>query len=402
MHRVLIADDNPLVGQGLGKTLAWEGLGCHFPLLTYDGDMARLEIEDLNPDLVISDIRMPGMDGLELLEWFRKKYPGKGFIVITGFDEFPLAQKALKLGADDLIIKPINNRELEESIRRVLNRMDDSDRKRREISRYRERIRLAAPELRIKVYRDLLENDRVEIPKGLFDLDPRKSRQFLLAAGPAPDNAVLDRLWKAHRIRGDIFSYGRRVYCLFFVEEGGSIAGLEKIPSMLGRIDEGWPGAFSPPFSSLFDLPENLALLNRDEEQDTEKKGQVHNPLVLGALGFLSERYADKIGLDETARFFKVSGAHLTRILKKETGHSFNELLSRLRIAHAIRLLGRGELNVSEAGTAVGLPNYAHFYQVFKKITGFSPREFPYGDRGLMEKHSRSVFSFFSTGGHES
>src|SRR5699024_1669993 len=86
-----------------------------------DGELALASIIDIKPDIVITDIRMPFMDGLDLAREAKKIYPWIRILFISGFDEFSYAKSAIQLQADDYLLKPINSSELEQSLVKITN-----------------------------------------------------------------------------------------------------------------------------------------------------------------------------------------------------------------------------------------------------------------------------------------
>ena len=100
------------------------------------------------------------------------------------------------------------------------------------------------------------------------------------------------------------------------------------------------------------------------------------SPISRRALNYLHQHYADHITLAEVARTAGVSESHLCRSLKNDTGETFVNLLNKIRIQRAIRLLREGKYKVYEIADLVGFRNYAYFYQLFKRITGFPPTEY--------------------------
>lgn len=108
MYKVMIIDDEWIVREGLKRTIPWQEMGCVIIADAADSEEALKLIEELRPDIVLSDIRMPGMDGLELVGVINSKYPDIQAIFLTGFDDFTFAQQALKLGASDILLKPSN------------------------------------------------------------------------------------------------------------------------------------------------------------------------------------------------------------------------------------------------------------------------------------------------------
>lgn len=84
-----------------------------------DGASAIEQVPYLMPHVVIADIHMPGMDGLDMAEWIRRTYPDIMIVFLTGHSDFPLAQRAIKLGASDYILKPTKKEDLWEALSRV-------------------------------------------------------------------------------------------------------------------------------------------------------------------------------------------------------------------------------------------------------------------------------------------
>lgn len=118
-HRLVIIDDEQIVIEGIRAIIKREELPCDVVGSAGDGIEGRNVIREKEPDLVITDIRIPGIDGLSLIEEMREFLPDTCFIVISGYTEFQYAQKALKLGVLDYIDKPVTIAKLKEAIRRV-------------------------------------------------------------------------------------------------------------------------------------------------------------------------------------------------------------------------------------------------------------------------------------------
>ncbi|MCR4721545.1 MAG: response regulator [Lachnospiraceae bacterium] len=113
MLKVLLVDDEPVILEGLSMMIDWEQEGLKVVGTAPDGMEALRMIRQLSPDIVITDIKMPRMTGLELLERVREKEKEQiSFIVLTGFDDFSYARRALKLEAVDYLLKPVEKKEL--------------------------------------------------------------------------------------------------------------------------------------------------------------------------------------------------------------------------------------------------------------------------------------------------
>ncbi len=118
--KVVIVEDNPVTVRSLTKTIDWEGRGCTIAGTATDGEAGKALILRVRPDILLLDIRMPRMDGLQMLEEVRAAVPECKVIIITGYDRFQYASRAIKLSVFDYILKPIRNAEVEEVIDRAL------------------------------------------------------------------------------------------------------------------------------------------------------------------------------------------------------------------------------------------------------------------------------------------
>ncbi len=118
---VLIVDDNILTVRALAQTIPWAQLGYAVAGTAGNGEDGLRMIEVHRPDLVISDIKMPGMSGLEMLH--RASRDGMQVIFITGYQEFEWAREAVKLGAVDFILKPVDDAELIRAVHKASARM---------------------------------------------------------------------------------------------------------------------------------------------------------------------------------------------------------------------------------------------------------------------------------------
>ena len=107
MYKIFLADDEIWVIMGLKKLI--EKVGAPFQVVgeASNGVMALEEIEKKKPDVLITDIRMPGMDGLELMKEIRKKKLDTKVVLVSGYAEFDYAQKAIRMGAVDYLLKPV-------------------------------------------------------------------------------------------------------------------------------------------------------------------------------------------------------------------------------------------------------------------------------------------------------
>lgn len=124
MLKAVICDDEYIVLEGLRRMIDWERYGVQLAGTASDGLSALQLLRDSWPDIVLTDIRMPGMDGLQLIETAAAELPQTMFIVFSGFNEFEYVRRAIGLGVIDYLEKPITVAKIEEALRKTLRRID--------------------------------------------------------------------------------------------------------------------------------------------------------------------------------------------------------------------------------------------------------------------------------------
>jgi len=121
MYTVLLADDELPILETLKTSIPWQQFGIDTLLTATDGIQALESMKKQRVDLLITDIRMPNMDGLELLQEVRDRYPSTHCILLTAYSDFEYARKAIKLGVDNYLLKPFKQEEMEETIEKALD-----------------------------------------------------------------------------------------------------------------------------------------------------------------------------------------------------------------------------------------------------------------------------------------
>jgi Response regulator containing CheY-like receiver domain and AraC-type DNA-binding domain len=120
MHKVLLVDDEVFARTGLRGLIPWNRLGFEIVAEAENGEEALQMIREEQPDLVVTDIRMPVLDGLELIRTVKEQEIGcPRFIIISGYNDFKYAQQAVRFGVEDFILKPIDEAELSDTLKRV-------------------------------------------------------------------------------------------------------------------------------------------------------------------------------------------------------------------------------------------------------------------------------------------
>ena len=126
MLKVLIVEDEEMIRKGIVLTVDWEALDCVVVAEAADGLEALQAVQRYDPDLIITDLKMPQMDGIELLQTLRQQGNPVSVIILTAFDTFSFVQSALRLGAVDYLLKPFHDGDLENAVLRLRKKLADT------------------------------------------------------------------------------------------------------------------------------------------------------------------------------------------------------------------------------------------------------------------------------------
>lgn len=335
MYKVILVDDESRVRETICSLLDWESLGLCLAG-SCDNALDALELlTNERADILLTDIRMPVMDGLELIARAKQMAPQLVCAVLSGYDEFSLVQAALRQGVQDYLLKPCRKEEL----------IDTLGRCRELVERQRRGLIASLGERRKAAHRLCAELIELQMePDGSFDGEKIRA------------------LTEAY---GDLSLLGEAVTLLMARWE----AALPALPvSQLARLigDE-------QPF-------EQAALLLKEISRAMEANEDV----VEQAARFVNEHY-DLPGLTlqyVAGQVIHINAQHLGKRFLKQKGMKFGDYLLRVRMERAKALLrGPGEHRVYEIATQTGLGNNVqYFYQVFKRYTGMTPREYQEGE----------------------
>ena len=244
MYRVVLVDDDRLIIRGLTAILPWKELECEVAGTAMDGQEGLRLIRELKPDLVLTDIRMPNMDGLAMAAAVCSEFPDTQLSVLTAYRDFEYAREAIRLGVCRYLLKP---------------------------------------------------SDLEELKEALSEMTARRAR-------------ALER-------------------------EG------------------------------------------RESGEPAENQA-AHGYVVEGALAWMREHCTEHISLQKAADHVYVSQWHLSKLINRETGLGFLELLSRMRVDKAKELLKNPANRIGDVAWQAGFADVAHFSRTFRKVSGQTPGEF--------------------------
>jgi len=156
MYKLMIVDDDPWVLQWLCKRINWKDCGFSEVREAANGYQAMRLVDDDQPEIIITDIKMDRMDGIELLTRVREKYPDIRVILLSGYNEFEYARAAIKKGAVDYLLKPVEEHELISLVRRTLKEIQNERANKEREQKIAEQLEQSIPILQEKFIKELL------------------------------------------------------------------------------------------------------------------------------------------------------------------------------------------------------------------------------------------------------
>lgn len=184
-YRVLLADDEEEIRAGISRKIDWNSLGFDLVGEADNGEVALELAEQLCPDVVLTDIKMPFMDGLELCRRLKQSLPAAKLVVFSGFDDFEYARQAVSMGVSEYILKPINAPELTAVLVKLRDQLDQQRMERRDMETLRRRYDESLPILRELFYTRLLDG---HLPS---DEIAQRAARYEITIGPGPWTVAL-------------------------------------------------------------------------------------------------------------------------------------------------------------------------------------------------------------------
>lgn len=405
MYKLLIVDDDEVICRGLGSCIPWKEYGIQNVHLAYDGEMALEYVEKEHPDIILADINMPFMDGMEFSMRVRQEYPDIKIILLTAYKEFQYAKKAVQLQIFEYLTKPFTNEEVLEAVLRAIKQLDKEKYFRTEVKMNLELIKEKNLEEMILYGR----NDD-EVWKNSF---LTKTCTFLQVAilrvrmnGYASDkaskaltNEEVVREWVIKEFRKmldeeqkmGIFIQSSRIVMVFQYESRDETKNLtDRLNTIMERLEREEPFFLTVGVGQTYQGIEN-GIRSYEEAAEVVEKESVYDgrsivyfshlsdieKRVNQAVEYIKENYLKPdLSLEEVSRFVNLSSSYLGNSIKKYKNVSYINLLNQIRIENAKRLLLKADIKTYEVAFLVGFNSSQYFSSCFKKATGMTPKDF--------------------------
>lgn len=355
MYKILIVEDEALERQVLRYLLENSTLPVKVAGEASNGKEAVTLAGDLKPDIVLMDIKMPVMDGLQVTNIIKEKNPEIEVIIITAYGKFSYSQQAIKYHVADYLLKPVQPDEMYGALKKVIDRMEKK----------------ALPEigsfenipLKLRLLREMANHILLYKPEqGKMAFN--KIVNDFLSANPDPGRNLLTA-----------FAFEALVVTVMELTSGGleerdiseknndlakEIKSITSIKDLLHWADKMIDGFF---------------FILKKQQVDSNKA------VVDRVKRYLHDNYKKELTLIQAASEVHLSPAYLSRIFKQQTGTSFTEYLTKHRLQEAKKLLLNTDMTIDEVACKVGYNNNSYFTSVFKKYENLTPSEFRLRER---------------------
>lgn len=435
--RILVADDEPIEREALRVLVQRYLNGVEIVGEAITGRQVIEMAEAVRPDVILLDIEMPGLSGLEALKEIRQRTPGVRCLVVSAYDYFHFAREALRLGAVDYLLKPVKRDQMIEVLTRLKQEMAQERQRRQDELVQKEVLRglhpLAEHELVAMVERGarreqaqaLLQLLDLRLEAGLcmvvglherpFERDvpaeeqPRRiqdAHQYLASLSHVLGTCAVGA-WKAedlatilveleqpvddYHIRSWTTEMARRLRDRVKEQTG------VRLRIGIGNPREGWENltqSFREALSALrfegiSEKVHHFGDLAQQDEVDppgdapevTRKWRPTAAVLRAVELGkqFVRENFAAEITLERVAQVVSLTPYYYSKVFSQVGGETLVDYITRVRVEEAKRLLTDPEVSIKEACFRVGYNDPNYFSRVFKKVTGRTPTDYRSG-----------------------
>ena len=406
--KVFLVDDEIVIREGIRESFPWDDTPYTLVGEAPDGEMALPMIRDTNPDIVITDIKMPFMDGLELCRMLRTQMPWVGIIVLSGYDEFEYARQCIKLGVREYLLKPINAADLKEALDKVSAQIKEERKSIEHASSLRARMQGDGKFLKEKLIGSLFTDEAVEA-------DAQNVINQLASMGcplPAPFYEVIDAAFEptetgqqavgilAETNNGTVQTspgrVGTRLLVIGDTAEDVEERSYSMATSMVQELERSGCKNIRIGIGEIVEKPEDILrsfknarhirhlLVERKEENalilGIREMGDVSDDMpsvIHEAKVYMSQNFQNpNLMLPDVAEAVNMSKSRFSAVFSQATGQTFTEYLIHLRLNKAKELLKTTNYKNSQIADETGYNDYHYFSYIFKKNTGMTPSEY--------------------------
>ena len=408
--KVFLADDEIVIREGIRESFPWDETPYTLVGEAPDGEMALPIIRDTNPDIVITDIRMPFMDGLELCRTLRSQMPWIGIIVLSGYDEFEYARQCIQLGVREYLLKPVTADKLKEVLDKVSAQLLEERKTLEHAASLRARMQSDDKFLKEKLIgvffnEESTEDDSKNVLKQLSSMGCNATAPFYAVIDVAfsPLQTGLEAAYNlASNSGGIVFATSSRTGARLLVL-GNSVAETEErayafASSLVQELERLECKEIRVGIGDIVDRPESIfnsfkaarhirhLIVERKDDRsiilgvremgdvDGDKK---ESSIISDAKLFMLDNFSNpNLMLQDVAREVNMSNSRFSTVFSQQSGQTFTEYLIYLRLNKAKELLRTTDEKTSQIASEVGYNDSHYFSYIFKKNVGITPTDF--------------------------
>ena len=366
MYRILLVDDDQNIVDGLGSIIKQNFENIFIISSACDGSDALKRLTEDYYHVIISDIRMPKLDGISLLELISKNQIPSVVIMLSGYDDYTYIRNALRLGAYDYLLKPVNIQNFVSMLRLLIPRLKDSS------------VKLQAEE--VSCVRPETQGDYFDLPAK----EPYYTKEDLgkelehLSAGLLS----MDEEGTKDKIQG-IFSHlsqeamakeqFKQVFSAFLYTLMQKNTALIPIIAGYKLSDNDLAAQIKnqPHISQLRQKMEQILLLYMEQLKKQQEKKEEY--VVKKAQEYMKKHCSEQLLLSDIAAQFHLHPNYFSSLFKKQLDMTVRDYILQLRMTKAKELMKDSSLKLLDIALAVGYEDAAHFNRAFKNVTGVSP-----------------------------
>ncbi len=353
---VLLVDDQARILEATSKLVNWEKLGVDRVLTAQSAGEARTILQAEDIDILLTDIEMPGEDGISLQRWQRENYPEIMCIFLTSHADFAYAQEALRNGAYDYILQPAAIPEIEKVMERAIKSLAER-RDMMEVSRNVD-VALAHAQNYTLAWSKWIERGDMQLVRSRVSamMDEAEHRGSMSVGYCRRLHYVFMESCRlaAHMLKTDL----RTLLADGGEDENALVNACGSRREMIDSVDR---------CLHAFDLRSRRA--GNSQEITTEQR-------IREVIHYLGENLDHMISRSEAAQHACLNEDYFSRAFKKETGMGYKEFVLKQKADYAIKLLANTDLPITVIAAKVGYDNYSNFTQMFRKLTGRTPTDY--------------------------
>lgn len=381
--KILIVDDESVIREGIMRTI--QRAYPHYDVYLAANPEEAVQLLRSHPiDAVLTDILMPGMTGLELMQLSRHGYPHIKWVIISAYSEFNYAKEAIKLGAVDYLLKPIGKDLLRDMIDKLKELIDQEAEKARESKLLRANLKF----LREAMFQrwasglDIGGMDMTAVianhPRFQLIMVKMESDRAVHLEHFIIDN-VLSELTTQYG-RGFVTTYdAKSLLGLITVDEDKSLESLlEELRSYLKRyLRVPFQIMHSGMLHDFSKVPGEVQRMHHDSaSHEFEYYATGGNEIIEVAIQYIRAYYNTDLSLEKVASIVYLNPVYFSQVFKQKTGYGFKEYVIHLRMEQAKQLLLNPQLKLADISERIGYQDVKHFTQVFRRKYNATPTEY--------------------------